>query len=135
MKIISPYLLILFSIFFLNSCADVGNKSLKDINSAQVQATLTEGVTTKNQVEAIFGSPIETTYTDSGALIFKYQYDDTTAFTPETVGSVLLTWGLAGTKSKGTRNELVVLFDENEIVKKFNMSNSKIEAGTMIFAD
>jgi hypothetical protein len=51
----------------------------------------------------------------------------------ETVGSVVLTAGLLGSKAKGTRNELVILFDENDVVKRFNMSNSPIEAGTGIF--
>ena len=81
----------------------------------------------------MFGSPYKTSYTDNGSLIWTYQYDDTSALTPETVGSVLLTLGLAGTKSKGTRNELVILFDEKNIVKKFNMSNSEIETGTILF--
>jgi len=68
-------------------------------------------------------------------LIWTYQYDDTSAFTVETVGSVLFTLGLAGIKSEGTRNELVILFDENDVVKKFNMSNSDVETGTLLFAD
>ena len=49
------------------------------------------------------------------------------------LGSVVLTAGLLGSKAKGTRNELVILFDENDVVKRFNMSNSPIEAGTGIF--
>ena len=68
-------------------------------------------------------------------MIYRYHYDDTTALTAETVGSVLLTFGLAGTKTKGQRNELTILFDENDIVKKFNMSNSDIETGTLLFAN
>ena len=36
-------------------------------------------------------------------------------------------------KSEGTRTELVILFDENDIVKRFNLSNSPIETGTGIF--
>ena len=54
---------------------------------------------------------------------------------PETVGSVILTLGLAGVKAKGQRNELTVLFDENDVVKKFNMSNSDIESGSLLFAN
>ncbi len=130
----SFFLLILMTLFIF-SCADVGNKSLKDVDGNQVKATLTEGKTTKEEVEAIFGDPYETSYTDGGQLIYKYQYDDTTAFTPETVGSVVLTLGLAGVKSKGTRNELTILFDENDVIKKFNMSNSDIESGTLLFAN
>ena len=120
--------------FALGGCADTGNKSLKYATESKVQGQIKEGVTTKNQIQAMFGSPFKTSYTDNGSLIWTYQYDDTTALTPQTVGSVLLTFGLAGTKSKGTRNELVILFDENNVVKKFNMSNSEIETGTILFA-
>lgn len=118
---------------FLTGCANVGNKSLKGLSESDVQKTITVGETTQSQVRAAFGSPLKTTYTDGGLEIWTYQYDDTTAFTPETVGSVVLTLGLAGSKARGTRNELVILFDENNVVRRFNMSNSPIEAGTGIF--
>ena len=101
--------------FTLAGCTGAGNESIKNASEAQVKKQITEGVTT------------------NGSLIWIYQFDDTTALTPQTIGSVLFTWGLAGTKTKGTRNELVVLFDENNLVKKFNMSNSKINSGTNLF--
>lgn len=126
---------LIFLTLFLVSCADVGNKSLKDVDNKQVQATITKGKTTKSEIEGMFGDPFETSFTDGGQLIYKYQYDDATAFTPETVGSVIFTLGLLGTKTKGNRNSLTILFDDKNIVKKFNMSNSKIESGTLIFAN
>ena len=124
---------LLIALVTLGGCANVGNKSMKDATPASVDAQLTIGQTTKAQVEAMFGSPYETKYTDGGLLIWTYRYDDTSALTMETVGSVVLTAGIAGTKARGTRNELVVLFDENDVVKRFNMSNSPIEAGTGLF--
>jgi hypothetical protein len=116
-------------------CANVGNKSIKDVSDADVALKIEEGVTTREEVRDAFGGPMETTYTDSGLLVWKYQYDDTSALTPETVGSVLLTFGLAGTKARGQRNELVVLFNEDDIVERFSMSNSDIESGTMLFGN
>lgn len=124
---------IVFVTLMAIGCANVGNKSMKNVTEDDIDTSLVAGQTTKAQVQAMFGSPIETTYTDGGLLIWTYRYDDTSALTMETIGSVALTWGLLGTKSKGTRNELVVLFDENDVVKRFNMSNSPIEAGTGIF--
>ena len=128
-------LLIIFIglMFTLAGCTGAGNDSIKNASEAPVKKQITESVTTKDQVQAMFGSPIKTSYTDNGSLIWTYQFDDTTVLTPQTIGSVLFTWGLAGTKTKGTRNELVVLFDENNLVKKFNMSNSKINSGTNLF--
>ena len=116
-------------------CANVGNKSIKDVSDADVALKIEEGVTTREEVRDAFGGPMETTYTDSGLLVWKYQYDDTSALTPETVGSILLTFGLAGTKARGQRNELVVLFNEDDIVERFSMSNSDIESGTMLFGN
>ena len=81
----------------------------------------------------MFGSPYKTSFTDSTSLIWNYQYDDTTALTPETVRSVLFTFGSTDTKSKGSCNELVVLFNEKNIVKKFNVSNTEIETVTILF--
>jgi outer membrane protein assembly factor BamE (lipoprotein component of BamABCDE complex) len=119
----------------LSGCANVGNKSIKGVSDADVALKIEEGVTTRSEVRDAFGGPMETTYTDSGMLVWKYQYDDTSALTPETVGSVVLTLGLAGTKSRGQRNELVVLFNEDDIVERFSMSNSEIEAGTLLFGN
>ena len=59
----------------------------------------------------MLGSPFETLHTDSGLLIWKYQCDDISAFTEETVGSFLSTFDIAGMKSEGTRDELVIVFD------------------------
>lgn len=126
-------LLVLLVCLLAVGCANVGNKSMKNVSESEINASIVVGQTSKQQIQAKFGSPFETTYTDGGLLIWTYRYDDTSALTLETVGSVVLTAGLAGTKARGTRNELVVLFDENNIVKRFNMSNSPIEAGTGLF--
>ena len=121
------------SLIAITGCANSGNKSVKNVTQQQVEQTVVEGKTSKQEIQRMFGAPIETSYTDSGLLIWKYRYDDTSMLNLETIASVYFTLGLAGTKSEGTRNELVVLFDENDIVRKFNMSNSAIETGTGIF--
>ena len=133
MRIFRSLSVIIFLSILVSGCANVGNKSLKGLTEQDVQQTITIGQTTKEQIRGAFGSPFKTSYTDGGLEIWTYQYDDTSALTAETVGSVVLTLGLAGTKSRGTRNELVILFDEENVVRRFNMSNSPIEAGTGIF--
>lgn len=129
----NKYLLVMLVAFLSIGCANTGNKSLKNVSETDVQKTIIIGQTTKEQIRTEFGSPFKTTYTDGGLEVWSYQYDDTSAFTPETIGSVVLTLGLLGTKARGTRNELVILFDENNIAKRFNMSNSPIESGTGVF--
>ncbi len=126
-------LLILATLFICFGCANAGNKSMKDMDQNKIDTMIVEGQTTKQDVQKMLGSPLETNFTDGGLLIWKYYYDDTSALTAETVGSMLLTFGLAGTKAEGIRTELVILFDENDVVRKFNLSESEVEAGTGIF--
>ncbi len=69
-----------FTLLF-SGCANTGNKSLKDVSESQVKGQIKEGVTTRSQVQAMFGSPFKTSYKDNGSLIWTYQYDDTSALT------------------------------------------------------
>ena len=117
----------------LLGCIETGNKSLKHATESKIKKQITIGITTKNQVQAIFGNPIKTRYTENNSLIWKYQFDNTTTLTPQTLVSIIFTWGLVGTKTIGTRKELVILFDKNDVVRKFNMSNRKINQGTNLF--
>ena len=118
----------------LTNCASVGNQSLVGQKPEQVESKIIKGKTTLNQVRAVYGDPLETSFTAAGTLIYKYIFDDTSAMNAKTVASVLFTWGLAGYSAEGTRLELVVLFDENSIVKNYNFSTSDIEGGTGLFA-
>ena len=120
--------------FLLQACASGGNQSLVGQKPTQVDGTLIKGKTTKAQVESMYGDPMETTFTNDGSLIYKYRYDDSSSLNAKTAVSVLFTYGLAGVKHQGTRLELVVLFDENEIVKNHNFSSSDVDGGTGLFA-
>ncbi|EWS96685.1 hypothetical protein LOC50_17200 [Pseudoalteromonas sp. SCSIO 43095] len=106
---------------------------MEDLTEVDASAKIIKGKTTQQEIRIEFGSPYKTSYTDGGLSIWKYRYDNTSAFTVETVGSILFAYGLASTKSEGTRSELVMLFDENNVVKQFNMSNIPIESGTGLF--
>ena len=129
-KIIIPMLL---AGMILQGCASVGNQSMKKQDSKTVSAKILKGTTKEYQVVAEFGVPLETSFTNEGNKIFTYVYDDASAFTPETVGSVLFTLGLAGSKTRGERRELTILFDENDIVKNYTVHISQVEGGTMLF--
>ena len=100
-----------------------------------MNSAIVKGKTTITEVKGIYGDPFETSFTATGTLIYKYRYDDTSSMNAKTVASVLFTYGLAGSKMEGTRLELVVLFDENNIVKNYNFSTSDINGGTGLFAN
>ena len=120
--------------FLLQACASGGNQSLVKSTDASVNGAIIKGETNKSQIESIYGDPLETSFSDSGNLIYKYRYDDASGLNAKTAVSVLFTWGLAGYKMQGTRLELVILFDESNLVKNFNFSTSEVDGGTGIFA-
>ena len=115
----------------LQGCGSVGNVTMKEQSESTIN--LTKGKTTRQEVMERFGTPLNTSFTDSGNKIYTYIYDDASAFTPETVVSAVFTWGLAGSKTRGERRELAVLFDSNDTVKTYHVSVSKVEGGTMLF--
>ena len=117
----------------LMGCANEGSTILKEVTEAEAERKITVGKTTRDEVRTMFGSPLETKYTDSGLEIWTYQYDDTSGLNAENLASFAFTLGLAGTKQTGDRKELVVLFDENNVVKRYNMSQSPVTKGTGIF--
>ena len=125
---------ILFLAVLVTNCASGGNQSLVGAKPNQVESKIIKGKTTQSEVVAIYGDPMETSFTATGTLIYKYRYDDASGLNAKTAASVLFTWGLAGYKMEGTRLELVVLFDENSIVKNYNFSTSEVDGGTGLFA-
>jgi len=50
----------------LTGCASEGNETLKNETSASIDQKIHDGVTTKDQIRALFGDPRESTFTDSG---------------------------------------------------------------------
>ena len=125
--------LMLLSSIALSGCVNYGNTSIESATTASVAAELSIGQTTKAEVEATYGSPYETDFTDSGLMTWTYLFDESNAWTIETVGSAVLTEGALGGKANGTRSELVILFDENDVVMRFNFSKSPYEVSTGIF--
>lgn len=110
-------------------CASTGNETLKNETELTVASKIEVGATTAAEIKAMFGSPYETTYTDSGMLIWKYRLDDLKA---DAVNFIPLV-NMFGSKYSGTRKELVILFDENDVVKRSNMSESDVETKSGIF--
>jgi len=112
------------------SCANQGSTVLKKLSEADVNKNITVGKTTRNEIRAMFGSPLETKYTDSGLEIWRYRYEDTTGLNPANIASQTLTLGLAGSRRTGTEKELVILFNDDYTVKRFNMSEAPVQRGT-----
>ena len=123
---IKIFLISCLSVLILSGCTSAGNQTLKDEKELSVSVKVITGQTSAAEVKAMFGSPYETTYTDSGMLIWKYRLDDLKADAVNYIPFV----GLFGSSMSGTRKELVILFDENDVVKRSNMSESEVATKT-----
>ncbi len=124
-KLSSVFILALF----LAGCASSGNQTLKHESEFSVSSKVIEGETTASEIKAMFGSPYDTTYTDSGMLIWKFRLDNLKSDAVNFIPIV----NLFGSSMSGTRKELVVLFDENDVVKRVNMSESDVKTKTGLF--
>jgi len=121
----------LLALIFLlvHGCASVGNQQLAKENEKTVASKITEGVSTKADVRAKFGSPLKTSFTDSGLEIWTYELTDVSA---DAVSYIpLVNW--FGHSASGTQKELVVLFKENGTVKRYSMSVSDVQKKSGIF--
>ncbi|MBW1616938.1 MAG: hypothetical protein JRJ49_10505 [Deltaproteobacteria bacterium] len=107
-------------------CATSGNDSLRTETEETVNGKLTEGVTTKQEVKAMFGSPFETSYTDGGLEIWKYELYKMQADANNFIPFV----NIFIASSSGMKKGLTILFDEQDKVKKYNMSESPLKVRT-----
>jgi len=115
-------------------CASIGNEKLTENSEQQIDVMIEQGVTTKAEIQDLFGSPMEVNFTDSGALTWSYWYAESTV-TPETLLVSILTYGISGTKSKGEHTLLVILFNDKDIVQKYDLSSRDFESATNLFVN
>jgi len=113
----------------LSGCATAGNDSLKGENQQTVSQKITVGKTTMSEVKAIFGTPLSTSYTDSGLEIWKYEITHLSADATRYIPVVNMFAG----SSSGTKKELVILFDEKGKIRKYKMDESPVKVRTGLF--
>ena len=117
------------TLFFAQGCATVGSDSLRKETESSVNTKIKEGVTTKSEIKSMFGSPLQTSYTDGGQEIWKYEVSKMSA---DAVSFVPVVNIFAASQS-GMKKELTILFDTNDKVKKYNMSESPVTVRTGLF--
>jgi len=107
----------------LTGCISSGNKTISQLNSSQVNTMIHDGATTKMQVRAKFGDPSKIDLNNDGTEKWTYQYTKSTvkpiSFIP------LVSWFRSGTDDLS--RELVVLFDNKQLVKKHAFAAAKGE--------
>ncbi len=119
-------ILLVFALIIAQGCASTGNDSLRKATEESVSKKIVDGKTTKAEIKEMFGSPVSTNYTDSGFEIWKYELEKVS---PDAINFIpYVNILVAG--SSGVKKELTILFDDEDRVKKFNMSESKIKTRT-----
>lgn len=122
-------LAVLAAVLVLAGCAGAGNESLRSETESTVSTKVVEGKTTKDEIRNMFGSPQKTEFTDGGLEIWRYEFakmhGDAVNFIPVV--------NLFGSSASGTKKELVVMFDSNNVVKRYSMSVSDVTQKTGIF--
>ena len=103
-------------------CASVGNESLRKESESSVTSKIIQGKTRKAEVRAIFGSPNKTSFTDGGLEIWNFDFTNVSADAISYVPIV----NLFGASSSGKKKELVVMFDQSDVVKRYSMSESAV---------
>lgn len=116
------YLLLVTLLILVAGCANVGNQALKEETKATVSTKIKEGVTHENEVISMLGEPTEKSFTDGGLVVMRYSYARQTPraqnFIPYNFFSIV---------NDVHKKELIVLLDENNIVKKINFTESEYE--------
>ena len=123
-------LYVFLTLCLLTGCANTGSPVLKKLTESDVNLKILPGKTTRAEVRSMYGSPLKTSYTNSGLEIWVYSYEDTTGLNAANIASKAFTLGVAGTRHVGTKKELIILFNDNYTVRKFNMSEAPIQKGT-----
>ncbi|MGI4719759.1 MAG: hypothetical protein ACRYGO_13250 [Janthinobacterium lividum] len=113
----------------LTGCASTGSESLRKETESSVSQKIVQGKTTKNEIRAMFGSPTKTSFTDGGLEIWNYDFANVSADAISYVPIV----NMFGASASGKKKELVVMYDEQNIVKRFSMSEADVHQKTGLF--
>ncbi len=111
------------AVALLGGCASTGNRVLKSETEQTVASKLQQGVSTKTQVKQLFGDPTTTSFTDGGNEVWKYSFEDVSS---DAINYIpVVNW--LGASYSGSKKELTILFDKNDIVQRFSMVNSDVK--------
>lgn len=122
MKNAKNLLISIFSAVLISACSTSGNMKLEHESQVSIAEKIKQGITTKQQVYQMLGAPLETTFTENGQEIVKYEF---TRMTPQARN--FIPYNVFSQVTDGERKELVILFDDSSLVKKFVMNESDIQ--------
>jgi len=119
----------MLAVLTLSGCQSVGNESLRKETESSVAQKIVQGKTTKTEVRAMFGSPTKTTFTDGGLEVWNYDFSNVSADAISYVPIV----NLFGASASGKKKELVVMYDDKNVVRRYAMSEADVTQKTGLF--
>ena len=120
----TSYILGLITLLFIAGCASVGNEmEMADMSKIQ------KGQTTRSELIQLFGNPYTVGISNSGEPTATWIYSEARNKAKNFIPIV----GAFNMQIDTRLQQLVVIFDENDIVKSFtfNESNSPIKSGLL----
>ncbi|MEO1303979.1 MAG: hypothetical protein AAFV37_03310 [Pseudomonadota bacterium] len=117
------------AIVVLGGCVSAGNAALKDVTNETLSEELKEGMSMA-EVRSALGDPIDVSFTDGGLSIWNYERVEAQM----TAESFIPIVGLFTSGVEGTKTQLVILFDEEDKVRKFTLSDSDYESKSGLMA-
>jgi hypothetical protein len=107
----------------LCGCASGGNESIADATPESVSTQLIKGRTTQDNVRAIYGDPVKTSFTDSGNEIWEYDFSRVHSKPTNFIPYV----NLIHSGAEGDKKSLVIFFDKSKVVRQYTVSTSKVD--------
>jgi outer membrane protein assembly factor BamE (lipoprotein component of BamABCDE complex) len=105
----------------LCGCASAGNQKVRAETMDTMGQKVAKGFTTKAQVTALYGEPATVSLTDGGSEVWHYEYAHATANGASYVPIV----GLFAGGAHVNKNELVFIFDKNDIMQNYTVHASE----------
>lgn len=130
LKFITLFILIVY----VTGCVGTGNEKLAETSKQEIDVIIQEGVTTKAEIQKLFGSPMEIGLTENGDSKWSYSHHKSN-ITPASLLAVIVTYGISGTKSEGEDTQLVILFNDKDIVQRYDIQKSDFNYGTNLFSN
>ena len=109
--------LCLITTIILVGCTTVGNEKMKNQTQSSIQQQITEGKTTKTEIQSLLGNAANVSFTDAGNEIWTYRYSRAT---PQAINFIPVV-SLFTRGADVTTKELVVMFDKNNLVSKYTL--------------
>ena len=119
---------IIFLFVLLTACATTGNQKLKDETNETISEKMKVGITTKREVIEYLGSTTQTSLTEDGLEILTYEYE---RFTPRVQN--FIPYNFFSLVDDGKKKQLVILLDNDGIIKKVILNESNEERRRGLF--